>query len=82
MRNYHCTVTLTGPDGQEAEVAVTYEAYWDPGKINGPPENCYPPEGELNVLALDPPLVLDAAQQEYLEDQCWDDFHGYGEGDD
>ena len=46
-----CTVTL--PSG---EYDVTYciegKCYSDPGKLSGPPEDCYPPESEANITLL------------------------------
>lgn len=40
--------TYSDSDGGEhyGEAVVRFEGYYDPGKISGPPENCYPPEGE------------------------------------
>lgn len=33
---------------EEAEVEIDYDVrgYYDPGCVSGPPENCYPPEGD------------------------------------
>ena len=40
------------PDGREVDVAVTFSGYYDPGQTYGPPENCYPPEGEVNIQSI------------------------------
>ena len=36
--------------------AVDWEAtakmYYDPGRVSGPPEDCYPPEGECEITEL------------------------------
>lgn len=38
-------------DAQKAEVDIEVRAsyYYDPGKISGPPEDCYPPESEFEI---------------------------------
>ena len=41
--------TQTMPDGREVDVELTFTGYYDPGRTYGPPENCYPPEGEVNI---------------------------------
>lgn len=33
-------------DFVEMTIKASCSGYYDPGKISGPPENCYPPEGE------------------------------------
>lgn len=33
----------------DIEVEFEYDGCYDPGNTYGPPENCYPPERELNV---------------------------------
>ncbi len=46
-----CTVTLA-----DREYDVTYrlegKCYYDSGKLSGPPEHCYPPEGGGEVSCL------------------------------
>lgn len=48
---HSCSITL--PSG---EFDVTYrlegKCYSDPGKLYGPPEYCYPPEGEATVYSV------------------------------
>lgn len=43
-----CSITLGS-----TEFDVTYrlegKCYSDPGKVSGPPEDCYPPESEANI---------------------------------
>lgn len=45
------SVILSRPDGlgdvSEIELEITGEGYEDPGNTYGPPENCYPSEGEV-----------------------------------
>jgi hypothetical protein len=40
----------TTKEGQEVEVTLTFKGYYDPGCSSGLPENCYPPEGEIEIL--------------------------------
>jgi len=40
------------PDGSEVDVSVTFSGYYDPGCSYGLPENCYPPEGEININTI------------------------------
>lgn len=41
-------------DGSEVDLTVTYTITpYDPGRINGPPEDCYPPEGgEVEIVSV------------------------------
>jgi hypothetical protein len=34
----------------EVDIEIRASYYYDPGTISGPPENCYPPESEFEVL--------------------------------
>jgi len=38
--------TITCPVCDEA---ISYTAWYDPGYTSGPPEDCYPPEGDCDV---------------------------------
>lgn len=55
-----CSITL--PSG---EYDVTYrlegKCYSDPGKLSGPPEDCYPPEGGADVSLVQIIEVSDAS---------------------
>ena len=74
MRNYECTVSIPiGDDMIDLEVA--YEAYYMPAKISGPPESCYPAEGELNIVSIFPRLKLTNEQKEAIDDKCWNHYH-------
>ena len=37
----------------EIDVKATGEGYYDPGQCFGAPENCYPPEGDLEVVEFE-----------------------------
>jgi hypothetical protein len=41
--------TQTLPDGREVDVELAFTGYYDPGRCYGPPEDCYPPDGEVNI---------------------------------
>ena len=55
MKN-HWSPTITGEQTITLTFLVSYEAagncYSDPGKISGPPEDCYPPEGEAEITDM------------------------------
>lgn len=38
--------TMTEDDGVVVEIEFSSSGYFAPGKLSGPPENCYPDEGE------------------------------------
>jgi len=73
---------VTDVDGNEHDVLVKYQGYSDPGFISGPPENCYPPEGEIEieVTGLPAGVIPDDDEQERLEELAFqhlvDDDHG------
>ena len=47
---FQVTLQLEGSD-EDTCVAIEAEGYDDPGRTYGPPENCYPAEGECNILS-------------------------------
>ena len=65
--------TVTTEAGEEVTVEVTYTGYSDPGRVSGPPENCYPPEGELelDVGGLGTYVIPDS-EYERLEELAWE----------
>jgi hypothetical protein len=68
--------TVDDVDGNEHEVTVTYRGYSDPGRTYGPPEECYPPEGEMDIAIDGIPDGVDFgdrdALHQRLEDQAWE----------
>lgn len=57
---------------------VTYEGHDDPGQLSGPPENCYPPDSEMNVLSTTlngEPYEPTEEQLQLIEEACWEDTH-------
>ena len=47
------TMTLKGACGHyHDDCEVEYKGYSDPGNTYGPPENCWPPEGEVEILSI------------------------------
>lgn len=58
---------------------VEYDAYSDPGKTSGPPENCYPPDAGMDFAVfigdVDVTDVLAQSVLDKTEDACWDDFN-------
>ena len=68
------TVFITPPDGSDVELEVEYEAFYQPAKLYGPPENCCPADGELSVLSVTPDVPLSAEQRAYIGEQCWEHY--------
>lgn len=79
-------------DEAEREYTVSFEfsAYYDPGRTGGPPEDCYPPEGEheweINKITSEDDTVcsLDSfseAHQEQIEKEveAWVEENGVEE---
>lgn len=57
-------------DAGDVKVRVTARCYSDPGRTSGPPENCYPPESDLEiveVMRIDTETGTESAIS-------WDDF--------
>ena len=68
-------------NGREIEYSATVELFYDPGKLYGKPEDCYPSEAEANIITLAtiPPQFeekLDAEKIEELAWEKWDDDEG------
>lgn len=75
------TVTRDSFIGDDTTVSVTF-TYWPliPGRLSGPPENCYPDEGhevEIDRVMLGPLDItqhIGAADIEILTDNLLDDM--------
>ena len=57
------------------EVSVKYSGYSDPGRCSGPPEMCYPPEGDMELLSVldlqtGLPVELTSDEEEKLIDEA------------
>ena len=97
--NVHADIETTVElDGCTYDVYVeaTAHGYYDPGRTYGPPENCYPPEGEMDILSLkssvmdsdgqeitDPveiQRVLDALPEGLIDDALWESFDDHSHG--
>lgn len=37
----------------EIDLYITGDGYYDPGRISGPPEDCYPPEGDMEIVSIE-----------------------------
>lgn len=57
----------TEMSGWEVVLEVECKGYYDPGKTSGPPENCYPPEGE------DERVVVSGKMREITYVKQWHD---------
>ena len=67
-------------DGLEYTVEYRYSGYYDPGRTYGPPENCYPPEGdhevEIDKIEPMPPKWLFEKIEEALMEWSEENDHG------
>jgi len=77
----------------EIPVRVDYDATYQRARISGPPEDCYPEEGEMTLNSIEPlgdlpegitQKILEevSADTDGLEDECWDHYHSRGSNDD
>ena len=87
MSDFKTYLCLTH-DGEEheIEVRISYDATYQAAYISGPPEDCYPAEGEMDLTAVEPIAALpDGITQEMLTvaamaaddrltTEAWDDF--------
>ena len=81
------TATLKGACGHEHEdCEVSYKGYSDPGRTYGPPEDCYPPEGEVEIISITcdgEPFVAAETEAERIEKLAFEhlesDDHGRDE---
>lgn len=92
MTTFTTEIYIYTPDGEEHEIHVTvdYDAAYDPGRISGPPENCYPPESEMTINSITPTgalpdgVAIDMAnnrQLERIEEEAWEHFFRKGVDD-
>lgn len=90
MATFTTEIYIYTPDGEEHEIHVTvdYDAAHDPGRISGPPENCYPPESEMTINSItgDFPAgvtmeMASAYQLEKIEEEAWEHYFSKGVDD-
>lgn len=85
--DYTASIVVTGADGEDydIEIGIDYDANYEPARVSGPPEDCYPDGSELTVNRIDiiskPACVTDAAINDVIEakaddinDWLWDDY--------
>lgn len=79
------TFCVEDTDGKEHEILVKYKGYYDSGNTSGPPEYCYPPEGEMEVEYQLPDFVeiddLDTIHQQ-IEGEAYEQLTNREPGDD
>ena len=51
-RMYEASFNQKLPNGDEVDVTIKFSGYYDPGNVCGPMDNCYPPEGEVNIKSI------------------------------
>ena len=63
-------------DGSEISIPVKWRGYSDSGQLSGPPENCYPPEGEMELDYQLPSDTFDDAKKlhEQIEQMAYDNL--------
>lgn len=93
MSEFRTEIYIIAADGEEHEIPVTvdYDAEYDPGRVTGPWEDCYPPSGDMTINSIEPVgewpvgITLDMAsdnQLEKIEDEAWEHYHSKGVDDD
>lgn len=92
MSDFKTYLCLTH-DGEEheIEVRISYDATYQAAFITGPPENCYPAEGEMDLTAVEPIgalpdgithgmlTVASVAANDRLEQEAWEHYLHVGE---
>ena len=65
------------------EVTVEWEGYYEPATLGGPWEDCYPSDGEIDIISVTDTsgdtVTVTQEFEEYLIDKAWDEFHEQGE---
>lgn len=86
--DFKTVVYVTDQDGgdHKVEIRVHYDATYQSERISGPPEDCCPAEGEMNItekqiinenpVGITDEMVFKAAedQEDFLEREAWDHF--------
>lgn len=71
--------------GDDIEVCVDYDATYQPARISGPPEDCYPEYGEMTINSVTDSdggeVALTDAQRDRITQEAWDDYHSHGVDD-
>jgi hypothetical protein len=82
-------------DGNEIDLTIEYDAVYQPAKVSGPPEDCYPDESSLDITDVTFDLSPDATvteeqviafitqpiMEQKLEEACWEDYMTRGVDD-
>jgi hypothetical protein len=82
-------------DGNEIDLTIEYDAVYQPARISGPPEDCYPDESELDItdVMFDLPpdatcteeqviaFITQPVMEQKLEEACWEHFMSLGVDD-
>lgn len=81
----------TSETDHEIPVRIDYDAIYQPARISGPPENCYPDESEMTINAIEPlgdlpegitqKILEEVAADMGIEDECWEHYHSRGVDD-
>lgn len=96
MADFKTCVYVTDQDGEEHEidVRIEYDAVYQPARLSGPPEDCYPEESSMDLTKVevigDLPegitygmvVVASMADDERLTDEAWEHYHSRGVDDD
>lgn len=82
-------------DGNEIDLTIEYDAYYQRAYVSGLPEDCYPEDGSMDITDVTFDLTPDATvteeqviafldtpiMQEKLTDACWSDYMARGVDD-
>ena len=93
MSEFRTEIYIIAADGEEHEIPVTvdYDAEYDPGRVTGPWEDCYPPSGDMTINSIEPVgewpdgitlnMVSDM-QLDFIKDDAWNHYFRKGVDDD
>ena len=86
--DFETVVYVLDHDGADWGIAVgiSYDATYEPGRLSGPWEDCYPASGDMDIhdieiiddlpLGITEQMVMDACEtaRDRLEDESWEDY--------
>lgn len=67
-------------DLAETELVIHFDAWYQPAKLTGPWEDCYPEDSELDIYEIRTRednadvAIIDEEEQERIEQACWDAY--------
>ena len=86
-KNGNFTTHLNLPDDTEMDIRVHWSGYYEPARVTGAWEDCYPEDSDMEItrvteegewpegLSIREFAKLISEQEDRLIEQCWEDYH-------